>query len=229
MAFSVNRSNGVAIALMKNNTALEINNVTMDMGENTLLLDKGVNGAKVHIIDSVISTNDYYCFSTNASDPTSGQDVVITIINSTLTASRTDGDTTAILFNIPGTMNIEGCNITADRQAVINRCGTLNIKNSTLTNTGVFNNPDKYTDTYWGSGNEVPMGVIVVGNYNKTANGAYNYDATLNLDNVTINTVTGIPQVYAAAYWGRTTTISNGGNWDQITADSDDDSIIMIK
>lgn len=217
----------LAIALAKENAALEINNVTMDMGENSILVDQGVNNAVIDIIGSTIKTNDWYCFSTNANNRDSGHDVVINIKDSVM--ETTNPDSAAILFNIPGTMNIENSQLKANRQGVINRCGTMNIKNSTITCTGTFNDNDKYANAAWGSGNEVPMGVIVVGNRNENANGAYNYDATLSLDNVTLISENGVSEIYAAAYWGRTTTISNGGNYGQVTADSDDESTIMIK
>ena len=42
----------------------------------------------------------------NASNNQTGQNITINVKNSTLVAERSDHDTAAILFNIPGTLNL---------------------------------------------------------------------------------------------------------------------------
>ena len=218
----------VAIALQED-SELTLKNVAMTTpaGASPLLVSNGVNKATLNVIDSEIKTNDNYCISTNASNNQTGHNITINVKNSTLVAERSDHDTAAILFNIPGTLNIENSKITADRQAVINRCGTVNITNSTLTCTAEYQDGGKYNDANWGSGNEVPMAALVVGN--RSNPNSYPYDATATLSGVTFDVPENFTEIYAAAFNGHTTTISNGGNYDQITAASDDNSTIIIK
>ncbi|WP_270739422.1 hypothetical protein [Massilioclostridium coli] len=220
----------VAIALQED-SELTLKNVAMTTpaGASPLFVSNGVNKATLNVIDSEIKTNDNYCISTNASNNQTGQNITINVKNSTLVASHSTLDTTAILFNIPGTLNIENSKITADRQTVVNRCGTVNITNSTLTCTAKFDgaNKDKYENADWGSGNEVPMAALVVGN--RSNPNSYPYDATATLSGVTFDVPENFTEIYAAAFNGHTTTISNGGNYDQITAASDDNSTIIIK
>ena len=68
------------------------------------------------------------------------------------------------------------CKVTGDRMGVLVRAGDANITNCEIIMTGTFDESNKgYTDTTaWGSGNEVPMAALIVGN----KNGSYNSDAT---------------------------------------------------
>lgn len=200
----------------------------------TINVEPGSEPANVNIIDSEICSSDYYCISTNAANNLTGKIVEINIVNSTLTVEGgrdNNGDCSGILFNIPGTLNITNSTVTGDRYSVIVRCRESNIKNSVL-NCSVKcpqNLVNVYDDAKWGSGNEVPVAVLVV--ENRSNADSYPYDASCNLENTVLNIPedSGRMPIYAVVYNGHTTTIYNNADYASLTADSDDDSYIYIK
>ena len=113
---------------------------------------------------------------------------------------------------------------------MIVRCGTANIKDSTLVCTAADKSLwAKYDSKNWGSGNEVPVAALVAGN--RSGATAYPYDTTCTVSNTTFTLGdgnTGRTPVYAAAYNGHTTTISGVAGSD-ITQSCGDDSTITIK
>ena len=122
-------SRRVGIAIYEGGS-LELNDVNMTANEVSMVVDRGTNNATVDIIDSVITSTDNYVLSTNAGDPETGANVVINIKNSTLITQISDS--TAVLMNIPGTLNIEDSHLEANRQGLIVRCGNATVKNSTV-------------------------------------------------------------------------------------------------
>lgn len=189
---------------------LELNDVKMTATDVSMVVDKGTNKATVDIIDSVITSTDNYILSTNAGNPETGADVVINIKNSTLIAQNSDS--TAVLMNVPGTLNIEDSHLEANRQGLIVRCGNATVKNSTVKSnvtTDVIqqNSWDYYDNNKWGSGNEVPVAAVVVGNRGAEGAISYPYDATLTSINSSFIIANKLP-VYAAGYNGHTATIS---------------------
>lgn len=87
--------------------------------ESSIVVSSGVNSATLTLKDSTINSESYYAVSTNAAVPTSGAEVVVNIENSTLTTTDkhdNNYDSAAILFNIPGTLNITGSTLTGERQ-----------------------------------------------------------------------------------------------------------------
>ena len=231
---TVNFENGTdptvaGIVLNGNDSELNFKNVKVKT-KNSILVSDGVDSAAINITDSEITTGAYYVVNTNAGNNKTGKDVEINIKDSKLTTSRSDKDDTAILFNIPGTLNVEGSTITADRQAVIVRCGTANIKDSKLVCTAADKSLwAKYDSKNWGSGNEVPVAALVAGN--RSGASAYPYDTTCTVSNTTFTLGdgnTGRTPVYAAAYNGHTTTISGVAESD-ITQSCGDGSTINIK
>ncbi len=219
------------IALLSNSKMI-FKNVELETNA-TINFEAGTDQAELDIIDSTINSSDYYCVSTNAANNATGHDVKINIENSTLITDKgadNNGDCTAVLFNVPGTLNITNSTLTAGRQAVIVRCGTANIKDSTL-NCNVAcpeDWVDKYDNNIWGSGNEVPVATLVVGN--RSGANAYPYDATCSLTNTTLKIASGSnrPQIYVAAYNGRTSTINQNGENYSIKQDKDNNSTITI-
>lgn len=214
----------IAISV-SSDSELTLDNVDMT-ADASVFVEKGADNATVNIIDSTITSSNYYAVSTNAGISTSGQSVVINIENSTLTATNSpdsNGDASAILFNIPGTLNITDSTITGSRHGVIVRCGTANISNSTITDTGAIldydygtnKNPTRLSGT-WSSGNEVPAAALVVGNLTI---GSYPYAATANLSNVTLAVSShsdDIPAIYVASCEYDTT----------VTGASDSDTVL---
>ena len=229
-----NVNDRVAIA-MNTGSDVTLKNITTDMNGKSILINPGTDVADLDIIDSTLTTTDFYVISTNAANNLTGKSVDINIQNSTLKTLCAGKDDAGVLFNVPGTLNIEKSTIQGDRQAVIVRCGTATIKDSKLICTGetASANWDKYIAEddkgMWGSGNEVPVATLVVGN-RSNAN-VYPYDASCTLSNTTLTLGdgnTGRTLVYAAAYNGHTTTIS-GVDAAQITQSKDAISTITIK
>lgn len=222
----------VSVAMMSNGE-LTLKGVTLNTNA-TINVESSTDPATINIIDSTIRSTDYYCISTNATNNATGENVVINIENSTLVANEehdSTNDSAAILFNIPGKLNIENSNITADRQAVIVRCGTANITDSTLTCTETFVSIDAYDNEVWGSGNNLPSAVLVVGN-RSNAN-AYPHDATCTLTNTTlINSENSSRKpIVAAACNGHTTTVISDSDISnivtQIKGENDNSNIVI--
>lgn len=202
-------SRRVGIAICEGGN-LELNDVNMTATDVSMVVDKGTNKATVDIIDSVITSTDNYILSTNAGDPETGANVVINIKNSTLIAQNSDS--TAVLMNVPGTLNIEDSHLEANRQGLIVRCGNATVNNSTVKSnvtTDVIqqNSWDYYDNNKWGSGNEVPVAAVVVGNRGAEGAISYPYDATLTSTNSSFIIANNLP-VYAAGYNGHTATIN---------------------
>lgn len=202
-------SRRVGIAICEGGN-LELNDVNMTATDVSMVVDKGTNKATVDIIDSVITSTDNYILSTNAGNPETGADVVINIKNSTLIAQNSDS--TAVLMNVPGTLNIEDSHLEANRQGLIVRCGNATVNNSTVksnvtTDMIQQNSWDYYDNNKWGSGNEVPVAAVVVGNRGAEGAISYPYDATLTSINSSFIIANKLP-VYAAGYNGHTATIS---------------------
>lgn len=209
-----------------------LKNIKTDLEGRGIGIDGDTDTAKLDIIDSTIITRDNYVISTNAGNTTTGKDVDINVKNSKLTVTTKyyGGDNAGILLNVPGKLKIENSTITADRQAVILRCGTATIKDSQLTCTGVYPKASwtEYDGKNWGSGNSVPCATLVVGN--RSSANVYPYDATCTLSGTTLtfgDGNTGRIPVYAAAYNGHTTTISGVAKSD-VTQSKDDNSTITI-
>ena len=132
--------------------------------------------ATVDIISSTITTSGAYGIGTNATTNSGNtdnlyRDVEISIVDSTVTTDSSDHDNCAVLLNVPGKLTIENSTITGDRNAVIVRAGVATIKDSELILTGDFTpstEQEGYYNGNWGSGNEVPMSVLLIGNRNNT-------------------------------------------------------------
>lgn len=199
----------VGIAICEGGS-LELNDVNMTTNEVSMVVDRGTNNATVDIIDSVITSTDNYVLSTNAGDPETGANVVINIKNSTLITQISDS--TAVLMNIPSTLNIEDSHLEANRQGLIVRCGNATVKNSTVKSnvtTDVIqqNSWDYYDSNKWKSGNEVPVAAVVVGNRGAEGAISYPHDATLTSINSSFITASN-RHVYAAGYNGHTATLN---------------------
>lgn len=198
----------VGIAIYEGGS-LELNDVNMTAYDVSMVVDRGTNNATVDIIDSVITSTDNYILSTNAGDPETGANVVINIKNSTLIAQHSDS--TAVLMNVPGTLNIEDSHLEANRQGLIVRCGNATVNNSTVKSnvtTDVIqqNSWDYYDSNKWKSGNEVPVAAVVVGNRGAEGAISYPHDATLKSINSSFIAASNRP-VYAAGYNGHTATL----------------------
>ena len=104
------------------------------------------------------------------------------------------------MINVPGTLNIDNCTITGDRQAVLVRAGTAVITNSDIKTTGKFNEASiKYHRDAWKSGNEVPAAALTVGNYQNGPASAYLAEAKVTVTNTKLTAENGVPAIYTDA------------------------------
>lgn len=176
------RGDLAAFAADKDATLI-VDNVTMNTTGSAFF--PAGNASAVTVTNSRITAG-VYVIGTNASGNLS-DNVRITLKDSTLTSTcyqNNDRDTCTVMINVPGTMNIDNCKIYGGRQVLFVRCGTATVNNSTITLSSAYNDTGKYDNKVWGSGNEVPMGAVVVGN---RANGAaYDTPATCTLNNTTV-------------------------------------------
>ena len=140
-------------------------------------------GAQVRVLASEVYAGEdaYYGLSTNAGS-TMNYPVVVDIEDSLLSTK-----TTAILFNVPGTLDIKNSTIEGQIHSVIVRGGEANISGSTLSNvvpeSDWAENSGMLMDENWGTGNYVPLNALVVGNRYP---GAYQYPAKCTLTDTDI-------------------------------------------
>ena len=141
--------------------------------------------ATVEIINSVIEAPSF-CVGTNAGN-TANHGVDIRIINSRLETTHFDGWTgSAVLMNVPGNLTIERSTIIGECNAVIVRSGTATIRNSVLSRPYAVegaNESEIHMDGNWGSGNNVPLATLLLGN---RAENAYKYPTVCRVENTTI-------------------------------------------
>lgn len=178
---------------IQSGSSIKLDNVTYDC-TGSALYPQG-NAAKVTVIDSTI-TADVYAVATNAGQ-TDNYDVVIDLKDSTfqarLPSELSKGDSCPVMINIPGKLTMDSCTVIGGRQGVLVRGGTAKISNTDIQlNATYIDGKDKYLDGNWGSGNEVPMAALVVGNRSN----AYNYPTDCTLSNVTVTATSGYTGTY---------------------------------
>lgn len=142
------------------------------------------DAAKV-VIENCNVNAGVYAVGTNAGSE-DNYGVIISIKNSELRTkgcTGNDGDDCTVMINVSGTLNIENSQIYGHRMGVAVRAGVANIKNTTISADLNSAYVDKYLDSAWGSGNEIPSYPLVIGD---TSSGAYNANAVCNLVNVKI-------------------------------------------
>lgn len=148
------------------------------------------NANTITIQNSTIDTKTVFGLSTNNLErPVDTDPLTVNVTNSKITVTTTDGDNCAFITNVNTATNvkIDDSTLTGDRQAVIARTGTYEIKNSTLKSTEKWLKSKEYNDTRlttWGNGNEVTSTPLCVGDLDA---GSYNYNAVAKLENVTFD------------------------------------------
>ena len=164
------------------------------------------NATTVNITDVDIDSSGY-CVGTNAGE-TENYQVNINITNSQLT-SALEGAGTAVLFNVPGTLNIDDSTLNGHWQGMIARGGIISVRNSVITNTYETLNTN-YEQT-WGSGNAVTLAGITIGN---KGNNAYDYPVSIKLENTSVTSVGPNPAIYVYQMTGdnRKVTVAISGD-----------------
>lgn len=165
----------------------------------TALYPRG-DAARVEVVNSEI-TAPVYAVGTNAGE-VDNYNVEIYIYGSTLKtyyADPTSGSIT-VFVNVPCSLTIENSYIYGVQNAVMVRCGTATIKNSTLSTPNGVSLDDINLEATWSSGNEVPFGTLLVGNGTTTS---YQNAATVTVENTTITSDNDkVPAIYI---WGNAT------------------------
>lgn len=165
----------------------------------TALFPRG-DAARVEVVNSEI-TAPVYAVGTNAGE-VDNYNVEIYIYGSTLKTYYTDATSGSItvFVNVPCSLTIENSYIYGVQNAVMVRCGTATIKNSTLSTPNGVSLDDINLEATWSSGNEVPFGTLLVGNGTTTY---YQNAATVTVENTTITSDNeNVPAIYI---WGNAT------------------------
>lgn len=170
-----------------------------------------VNGSKIYC--------GVYAVATNAAT-VDNYNVVIELKDSTFTTDtgyeNGDGDSCPVLINVPGKLTMDNCTVNGTRQGVLVRSGNATITNCTInlkstqgldgiTGSPLFADNGKYENKNWSSGDEVPMGALVVGNRSN----AYQYPATCALTDTKVN---GRVYTYGNTAEGKGATLTMGGS-----------------
>ena len=146
-------------------------------------LNEKCDNGRLEIRNSTINALSF-AVGTNASTPVYESNTIV-IDNSTLTAWS------AVLFNIPGTLEITDSKITGTNHGVILRGGTATIRNSILSiayNEGNASSDSEYMHNQdWGGGNAVPYAALTVGNRGS----GYQYPSVLTLKDCTLQSIEG--------------------------------------
>ena len=172
---------GYDIRANKSGASVVIENATIEARYDALFVinDGGEVAPVIEIKNSTVRVpdNGYYCISTNAGK-SSNHNVIINIENSNII-----GGETAILFNIPGQLNIKNSTIMGMVHGVVVRAGTAVIEDSVIYGGSHAERVDETIDAKnWTSGNDVTTASLVVGNRNSDGY----LDASCTLKNVTV-------------------------------------------
>ena len=170
----------------------------------TALYPRG-DAARVEVVNSEI-TAPVYAVGTNAGE-VDNYNVEIYIYGSTLKTyykDTTSGSIT-VFVNVPCSLTIENSYIYGVQNAVMVRCGTATIKNSTLSTPNGVSLDDINLEATWSSGNEVPFGTLLVGNKPNMdgSNDGYQNAATVTVTGTIITSNNDkVPAIYI---WGNAT------------------------
>ena len=164
------------------------------------------NAATINVQNVAIESKGY-CVGTNAGKIENYQ-VDINVTNSQLT-SALEGIGTAVLFNVPGTLDIDNSTLNGHWQGMIARGGIISVRNSVITNT--YETLDTSYEETWGSGNAVTLAGIAIGN---KGNNSYNYPVSITLENTSVTSVGPNPAIYVYQMTGvnRKVTVAISGD-----------------
>lgn len=169
---------------INNGSSLILNGVDYDAQDGTALYPRG-DASSVMVINSSISAGVYAIGTNSATVDNYG--VVITVKNSELETSTTNGDNTTVLINVDGNLNISNSVLKGDRQCLVVRAGTALVSNTQFIFDSSFDNSSVASTRNggtWASGNEVASAAIVVGDRTP---GAYYADASLTLSGCSVS------------------------------------------
>lgn len=194
LKMTYNNKRGISAFTVSAGTTFNTQNIRIESTQCEGIFPQG-KGATLNITNCDMKAN-WYCVGTNAGN-LANYDVIINLKGSTFSSMGTHAvDGTAVYINVSGELNIDDCELTAPRQALMVRAGTANITNSTLKTTGSYSDKEQYYTGKWGSGNEVPAAALVVGNYVNGAADAYVADAVVTVENTKLIGENNFPALY---------------------------------
>lgn len=164
-------------------------NVNFTSPGNGILVVPNNNNVTISISDSTMNICGYYGVATNASfsdtQPVSNN-IRINIENTDINMNKDDYDTTGILFNVKGAVDLKKVTIKSGRQAAVFRGGENTLKDCVFEIISNKNSTDytgDSTSSSWGEGNQVAYAALVVGN---KGNNAYEYPTKLTFSNLEV-------------------------------------------
>ena len=192
------KANSAAITV-KTASSVELNNVNYTT-DGTGLFPQG-DAATVTVEKCTLNTKGY-CLGTNAGTSENYR-VKITLSESTFNASSAeDAAGTAMYLNVPGTLEMDTCEVNGYMHGMFIRGGTATIKNSTITNT--MDNASLSTyfkDRSWGGGNMVNLAALTLGDKsNSDSSSSYRYPTSVTLENTTVKMEGAAKDSYPAIY-----------------------------
>lgn len=156
-------------------------------------------GSSVEVSNSEIHC-ELYGICTNASTSKSSTEPV----NVTIKNTKLYGET-PVMLNVPANLTMDGCTVVGGWQGVMMRGGTANISNCDISLQEQYATPVEGTGwakdrnsgkVQWGSGNEIAIAGITMGNNTTTA---YQYPTKVTLKNTKVSGYEGYWAVYADA------------------------------
>ena len=185
---------GISAFTVSAGTTFNAQNIRIEATRGEGIYPQGKD-ATLNITNCDMKAN-WYCVGTNAAT-SDNYGVIINLKGSTFSSMGTYAvDGTAVYINVSGELNIDDCELTAPRQALMVRAGTANITNSTLKTTGEYSDKEQYYTSKWESGNEVPAAALVVGNYVNGAATSYTANAIVNVENTKLIGENDFPALY---------------------------------
>ena len=169
---------------------------------NSLAVIENPGQTKITVKDSTIKCGNSTAISTNA---TKSYPCEIEIVDSTIECGEVFGnmiawdthDSCAVFMNVPGKLTVTRSTIIGERQGVLVRGGEAVITDSEIVMNGNYTgNYDQYLNGNWASGNEVPVGALIVGDRSN----AYPYPASVTLVNTKVTSKNA--QAPAVYIWG---------------------------
>ena len=220
-------ANGVAaitnpVFRVEKNSSIKLSGVDFST-DGTALFPKG-DAAKVEIVNGSYISASGYGVSTNAA-VADNYNVEIDLQDSTIFGN------VAVMINVPGTLHVDNCRMMGLLQSVIVRGGTANIKNSQI----IQHYPDdaseedaKFVAEYyltrdWGSGNNMAVGALVLGN---RGNKAYEYPTDVTLVNCDISVEGGYAKYFSDIYVWANESEGNGVTLTMERCSVDEDKIV---
>ncbi len=181
------------------------------------------DAASAEVSGCTLNVQGVYAIGTNAAT-TDNYDVIIDVADTVI--NMESDDSCAVMINVAGVLNMNNVDISAHRQGIFVRAGTVDLTDVNVTAKIPYidleyplnyaNNPTK-----WKSGNEVPYGALVVGNQLDTA---YKADAEVTVsggryictaaDQRVAERASALYAIKGTTAYGTSVTVSNGTVFD---------------